>query len=134
MMAVEQLGGESYYGNDTATFGDRVSAARETLGLSQEDLARKLGVKLKTVSGWENDLNEPRANKVQMLAGVLNVSIMWLLTGEGDGLNGPVDDTPQMVRVNDILSEMRNLKTDYARMTERLGQLETRLRVALQDG
>ena len=39
----------------------------------------------------ENDLTEPRANKLQMLAGVLNVSIMWLLTGEGQGLDDPAE-------------------------------------------
>jgi len=124
---------EGYFSNDTATFGDRVAAAREALGLSQAELAKKLGVKLKTVGGWENDLSEPRANKLQMLAGVLNVSIMWLLTGEGDGLDGPLDETPFEASVNDILIEMRRLKGDYARLNDRLGQLEKRLRGALKE-
>jgi len=79
---------DDYFSNDNATFGDRVVAAREALGLNQQELAKKLGVKLKTVRGWENDLSEPRANKLQMMAGMMNVSIMWLLTGEGDGLDG----------------------------------------------
>ena len=135
MTAVPQISqNESYYSNETATFGDRVAAAREAMGMSQEDLARKLGVKLSTLAGWENDLNEPRANKIQMLAGVLNVTIMWLLTGEGDGLEGPVDETPLEASINDILTDMRRLKGEYTRLNERMGQLEKRLRTALHNG
>jgi len=74
-----------WYGADTATFGDRVAAAREAAGMTQKQLAKRLGVKLPTVRGWEEDLSEPRANKLSMMAGLLNVSIVWLLTGEGEG-------------------------------------------------
>src|SRR5690554_4232762 len=74
---------ENWYGLDMATFGDRVAAAREAAGMSRKQMARRLGVKLGTVRGWEDDLSEPRANKLSMMAGLLNVSIVWLLTGEG---------------------------------------------------
>ena len=30
--------------------------------------------------------SEPRANRLSMLAGLLGVSVMWLLHGEGDGV------------------------------------------------
>ena len=53
--------------------------------MSQSKLAKRLGVKLKTLKGWENDVSEPRANKLSMMAGMLNVSLLWLLSGEGDG-------------------------------------------------
>jgi DNA-binding transcriptional regulator YiaG len=45
-----------WYSNETATFGDRVAGAREALQLSQNELAKRLGVKVKTVRGWENDM------------------------------------------------------------------------------
>ena len=64
-----------YYSDDAATFGDRVAAAREAIGLGQSDLARRLGIKEKTLRGWEEDTAEPRANKLQMVAGILNVSM-----------------------------------------------------------
>jgi len=72
-----------WYGAETATFGDRLAGAREAAGLSQEELATRLGVRLETLIGWEEDAADPRANRLQMLAGMLNVSLMWLLTGEG---------------------------------------------------
>lgn len=124
---------DGWYSNEAATFGDRVSAGREALGLSQEDLARKLGVKLKTVLGWENDLSEPRANKLQMLSGVLNVSLMWLLNGEGEGVSAPHDETQISGDVGDLLTEIRQLKATISQSAEKLGSLEKRLRKALKE-
>ena len=122
-----------WYSNEAATFGDRVAAGREALGLGQADLARKLGVKLKTVQGWEDDISEPRANKLQMLSGVLNVSLMWLLNGEGEGLAEP-DDSPAMdADIVGLLAEIRQLRGSIAQAADRLGGLEKRLRRALKD-
>ncbi|WP_093966912.1 helix-turn-helix domain-containing protein [Actibacterium lipolyticum] len=110
-----------------------MAGARETLGMSQSDLARRLGVKLKTVRAWEEDLNEPRANKLQMVAGVLNVSIMWLLNGEGDGLDGPAEEAELSVDIRAVLTEIRQVKTEMGQMADRLGLLEKRLRATLKE-
>ncbi|MDP5334179.1 MAG: helix-turn-helix domain-containing protein [Paracoccaceae bacterium] len=123
---------ENWYGPDTATFGDRVAAAREASGMSQKQLARRLGVKIGTVRGWEDDLSEPRANKLSMMAGLLNVSIMWLLTGEGDGVAAPVDETPIAPDINALLVEIRDLKTQIGAAADRLGRLEKSLRTKLK--
>lgn len=125
---------EGWYSNESATFGDRVAAARDAAGLSREDLSRRLGVKLKTVVGWEEDLAEPRANKLQMLSGVLNVSLMWLLNGEGDGLENPEDAYELSPVMGDLLTEMRALKAQMLRSAERVGKIERKLRRALKDG
>lgn len=122
-----------WYSDETATFGDRVAGARETLGIGQVELAKRLGVKLKTLKAWEEDLNEPRANKLQMLSGVLNVSIMWLLTGEGQGVSGPVDASVLPMDVTDILGEIRSLQNQITDTATRLGALEQRLRATLKD-
>ena len=66
----------NWYGPEAATFGDRVAAAREAAGMTQAQLARRLGVKKTTLTGWEQDLSEPRANKLTMMAGLLNVSMV----------------------------------------------------------
>lgn len=47
---------EDWFSEEIATFGDRLAGAREALGVSQEDMARRLGVKLKTVVSWEKRL------------------------------------------------------------------------------
>ncbi len=123
-----------WYGPDAATFGDRIAAAREAAGMGQEKLARRLGVKLKTLHGWENDLAEPRANKLQMLAGLLNVSIVWLRTGEGEGISGPEETEAALpADVNDALLEIRALKTQMQTAGDRLGRLEKTLPQLLKE-
>lgn len=122
-----------WYSNDAATFGDRVAAAREALGLSQSGLARKLGVKTQTIAAWEDDLREPRANRLQMLSGVLNVSLMWLLNGEGDGLPDPEANAELGSDVNEILAEFRQVKGVLAQSADKLAALEKRLRKALRE-
>ena len=121
-----------YYSEDAATFGDRVAAARDAVGLKQEELAARLGIKLKTLRGWENDIAEPRANKLQMLSGVLNVSMRWLLTGEGDGVESPDEGGPDHdMRL--LMAEMREVRVEAARLAERIGRLEKRLRLSMRN-
>lgn len=124
---------EDWYSEDQATFGDRVVGAREAMGWSQKELARRLGVKLKTVAGWENDLSEPRANKLQMLAGILNISLMWLLTGDGEGVTTPEDQASLPADVKSLLAEMRQVRGRMKENIDQLGRLEKRLRSTIPD-
>ena len=110
----------------------RSAAAREGAGLSQKDLAKRLGVKLKTVVGWENDISEPRANRLQMLAGLLNVSLMWLLNGEGEGVDPPGGEPVLARDARAILLEMRDLRGDIDAAADRLARLEKQMRRYLE--
>ena len=122
--------GPGWYDADTATLGDRITGAREAAGLSQTELARRLGVRLATIRAWEDDQADPRANKLQMLAGLLGVSIMWLLTGKGDGLDSPAQNAPLPDDLLALLAELRQMRLDQARMADRMGRLDKRLRLA----
>lgn len=117
-----------WYSNETATFGDRLADARQAVGMSQDDLAKRLGVKPKTLQNWENDISEPRANRLNMCAGLLNVSLRWLLTGEGEGLASPLDQSAVSADITDLLTELRQLQRDMIRNADRLGRLEKRIR------
>ena len=125
---------DDWYGPDTATFGDRLAAAREAAGMQPRQLARRLGVRLSTLEGWENDVSEPRANRLSMMAGLLNVSIIWLLTGEGEGVAGPEEESQITPEVNDLLAELRDLRGQIMKASERLARLEKRLRAQLKSG
>ena len=125
---------DDWYGPDTATFGDRLAAAREAAGMQPRQLARRLGVRLSTLEGWENDVSEPRANRLSMMAGLLNVSIIWLLTGAGDGVAGPEEESQITPEVNDLLAELRDLRGQIMKASERLARLEKRLRAQLKSG
>jgi HTH-type transcriptional regulator, cell division transcriptional repressor len=121
-----------WFSEDQATFGDRVAGAREAAGLTQKQLAGKIGIKLTTLRGWEDDLTEPRANKLQMLAGLLGVSMTWLLTGQGEGPTEPTEDEISP-GVADILSQIRELRVQMQDNVKKMGQLERQLRAALKE-
>ena len=122
-----------WYSEESATFGDRLAAARERSGLSQRTLSSRLGVKESTLTAWENDTKEPRANRLQMLSGMLGVSLSWLMNGEGDGLDAPEDIQPLATDMIDLLAEMRALRSQIALSADKLGQLEKRLRANLRE-
>lgn len=125
---------EGWFSEGTATFGDRVAGAREQAGMTQDQLARRLGVKLKTVQGWENDAVEPRANKLQMMAGMLNVSIVWLLTGEGDGPDGPPPERPASAETRRLMADLAQLRAQALALAQALGQMERRVRTLQKEG
>ena len=125
---------DDWYGGDVATLGDRIAAARDAAGLSSKKLAKRLGVKHTTVLDWESDLSEPRANRLSMMAGLLNVSLMWLLNGEGEGVAAPGDDSLIPADINDLLLEIRDGKTGLAAASDRLARLEKKLRQTLKEG
>ena len=125
---------DDWYGPETATFGDRIAAARDAAGMTPEQFARRIGVKLKTLQNWEADISEPHANKLSMISGLLNVSIGWLLRGEGDGVEAPLDETAPSADVKAVLQDMRDLQVEIKSMAGRMSRLEKRLRTAIANG
>lgn len=49
--------------------------------MSQKLMASRLGVKSSTIGKWESGKEDPRANRLQMIASLLNVPLLWLLAG-----------------------------------------------------
>lgn len=124
---------QDWYSGEYATFGDRLTAAREAQALSTSELARRLGVKLKTIEAWENDTSEPRANKLQMVAGLLNVSIRWLLTGEGEGVSEPATVEEMEADAKALLRDIQQMRQQMTTLATRMGMVEKRLRTILKE-
>ncbi|PWE30233.1 transcriptional regulator [Pararhodobacter marinus] len=124
---------DTWFTDDHATLGDRLAAGREAAGMTQSQLAQRLGVRAKTLRDWENDVSEPRANRLQMLAALLGVSLRWLLTGEGDDVQpqGAVEETPPSPAATAALADLRSLRGELLAMGERLGRLEKVLKTQL---
>lgn len=125
-----------YFSDEVSTFGDRLTAARHAAQLTQEALSRNMGIKLKTLKSWENDLSEPRSNKLQMLAGVLNVSLVWLMIGEGEGVAAPDDEADNAAKSQNrilarIIKEMHSVCAEHAAIGSRLAKLEKELQMSL---
>ncbi|MEO1562066.1 MAG: helix-turn-helix transcriptional regulator [Pseudomonadota bacterium] len=118
---------DGLFHDDVATFGDRLEAARNARGLTLESFAEKLGVALDVVEAWENNMKLPRANRMQMISGLLNVSLVWLLNGEDNGTFNVADNYDRPEGINDTLGEITQVRTSIMHILDRLDALEERL-------
>ena len=128
-LAVQRLD----FSDEVATFGDRLTYAREAAGLSADELATRAGVRPSIIRAWEEDRREPRGNQLQLLSGMLNVSMRWLLTGAGDQDQAPRDAGAGADDLRALLAEMAELKAESLALARKIGQLEQKLRLQLRD-
>ena len=61
------------------TFGAMIAAMRKENGMTQLELAEKMGVTDKAVSKWERDLSFPDVNSLPKLADVFHVTVDELM-------------------------------------------------------
>lgn len=61
------------------SFGDRLKRARKEKKLTQEEVAKRLGIDDTTISKYENDKSEPDNKTLNDLAGLYEVSVDYLL-------------------------------------------------------
>ncbi|MBP3654034.1 MAG: helix-turn-helix transcriptional regulator [Oscillospiraceae bacterium] len=64
------------------TIGKRIAQLRKDKGMTQEDLAQRMGVSPQAVSKWENDNACPDISLLPLLAKQLDVSVDELLSGK----------------------------------------------------
>lgn len=129
MQDAEVMSDEFDWGDEASTFGDRLARAREYAGMDHSQLARRLGVKLATIRNWEADRSEPRSNRLSMLSGLLNVSIVWLINGEGEGAPEKEDASAGAATI--LLEELHQLRLAQAELSKRTARIERDLRKLL---
>lgn len=61
-----------------ARFGEALKNLR-VLGISQADIARRMGTDRATITYWKTGRTQPDIDKIFALARALNVSVAWLL-------------------------------------------------------
>jgi transcriptional regulator with XRE-family HTH domain len=59
--------------------GARIRSAREAAGLSQPELARRVGTSQSQIWSWEAERKMPRLDSLALVATTLGVSADWLL-------------------------------------------------------
>jgi transcriptional regulator with XRE-family HTH domain len=62
--------------------GENIQLHREQYGMSQQELADKLGVTRQSISKWENDTALPSFKSVLMIGDVFNLSLDELVRGD----------------------------------------------------
>lgn len=62
------------------TFGQRLKKARTEQNLTQKQLSEMLSVKHNSISNWENDINKPDPDSIELLCGILEITPNYLLS------------------------------------------------------
>lgn len=89
---------------------ERIRELRTSSGLSQVELAEKLGISKQSVSNWENDNIQPSIEMLLKIARTFNVSTDYLLDEEEHTFLEVTNLTKTQVRhiqqiINDIKGE-----------------------------
>lgn len=61
------------------SFGSMIQEMRKEAGMTQAELAERMGVTDKAVSKWERDISFPDINTIPKLAEIFNVSVDELM-------------------------------------------------------
>jgi transcriptional regulator with XRE-family HTH domain len=98
------------------SMGSRIGQARTAQGMSLRQLATRVGVKPATVENWERGRSEPRANKLLMLAGILNVPVLRLLDNENESADTSVgsEGAGDLQRVHQKLERAMALQAELS--------------------
>jgi transcriptional regulator with XRE-family HTH domain len=75
--------------------GDKLISLRKKSGLSQEEVAEKLGVSRQTISKWETNQTVPELIKAKLLSQLYNVSYDYLISG--NDISGDVTSIEMIV-------------------------------------
>ena len=106
----------------TYSLGNRIKQARDAKDYSLTQLSRRLAVTPATLKKWEAGQSDPRTNKIIMLAGVLGVSMPWLLDGAGEEPVSHNDDTPATILIAQKLERAHKLQQELSDILFELDQ------------
>ena len=100
------------------TNGERIKYLREKNGLTQKDIATRLGVESAAISKYELDMREPNIEALKKLATIFNVSIDYLLGRTPDvfvnkGDRNILDISIIQKKYNKLKSKIDNIKDSY---------------------
>lgn len=82
------------------SFPGRVAIARSAIGMTQDELAQKVGVVRRQIAAYEGGEARPRIHALQNLAAALGTTTEWLTQGKGTGPD--VSSVKRTVTVREI--------------------------------
>lgn len=92
------------------TFGEKIRNARKIKGLTQKQLADKIGAKHNSISDWENDKNKPDPDTIELICGILEMTPNYLLDRVYDCETSPFE--------LDIIKKYRSLDEHGKRIVD----------------
>ncbi|MFS9317828.1 helix-turn-helix transcriptional regulator [Streptococcus parasanguinis] len=80
-------------------FSERLKKLRKDTGLTQVDVASKLGISQQAYASWERGVKKPTQEKLVKIAQILNVSVDYLV-GNSQETSDELDNIELLFRMN----------------------------------
>ena len=96
------------------SIGSNIRSLREELGLTQEQVADKIGITFQAVSSWERDEYKPDIDKIMKLAELFDVSVSAL-----------VEEKKGVFKTKDAIYNWEHMKTYVKTTAKNLGLTNT---------
>lgn len=98
-----------------------IKRARILMGMSQQEMANRLGCPYQTISKYERGEIKPTSDVLTKIGEEFNLDINWLLSGKGQAFLNP----PENNKKQDTLKiKTQNKKISYKGMGERLALIQ----------
>ena len=82
-------------------FSERLKKLRKDTGLTQVDVASKLGISQQAYASWERGVKKPTQDNLVKIAQILNVSVDYLVGNSQETL-GELDNIELLFRMNSM--------------------------------
>lgn len=100
---------------------ENIKKARILMGMSQQDMANKLGCPYQTISKYERGEIKPTSDALTKIGEKLNLNINWLLSGKGETFLTP---SVTFKNQDSLIIKTQNEKISYKGMGERLALIQ----------
>lgn len=104
------------------TVGQRIGTARKAVGLSQDGLADRVGVSVRTVSRWETGTRYPRSDDLRAIADALGKPVSYFLA---DDEPAGADTSPKTIRLTIDGQTFEGTPEQIAELSARLTPRDT---------
>ena len=105
---------------EEVSVASRIRQSRQALGLTQEELARRIGVSRSAVAQWETDrTGQVRANLTRVAA-VLGVSAGYLLAGDQSQASLTAEGADELALLNLYRSLQEDRRAELLRLAHGL--------------
>ncbi|WP_342979586.1 MULTISPECIES: helix-turn-helix transcriptional regulator [unclassified Ruminococcus] len=112
------------------SFGSRLRDKRKELGITQPELAEKLGVSQSAIGSWETDVNSPRATLLYDLFDILQCDANYLFQDEAKQL---YKDEASPEEFEKLVKKYRELDSHGKDMVDTVLQKEYERIVSIKD-
>jgi transcriptional regulator with XRE-family HTH domain len=102
---------------------ERLRQAREALGITQKEMAQKIGVVTSAYGHIESSENAAFSSKLMFVIAELEISINWIITGKGEMFLTNTPAEPESDLAGELEERIRRIKIDVSDIEDTVRRL-----------